>query len=231
LNCGNGLAGTDGGYEPGWVPGDDSNVTSNITPTDGGLACGVNDYEFLPQLAANSIYDTWTPQPGAQESLPINCVNWYTAYAFCIWDGGFLPSEAEWKYAAVGGSEELEYPWGSTDPGTSSQYAIYGCYYPSGTGSCTGAGNIAPVGTPLLGASRWGHLDIAGSLFEWNLDWYAAAYVSPCTDCAYLTTATQRVTLGGNFDAPAVYFPPKRRYDNPLDSDAYAYGIRCARTP
>ncbi|MGA2448948.1 MAG: SUMF1/EgtB/PvdO family nonheme iron enzyme [Polyangiaceae bacterium] len=233
LNGGNGLAATGGGYEPGWVPADDSNVTANITPTDGGLglACGVNDYEFLPQLAPNSVYDTWTPDPGTQETLPITCANWYSAYAFCIWDGGFLPSEAEWKFAAVGGSEELEYPWGSSDPGTDSQYAIYGCYYPNGSGSCSGVGNIAPVGTALLGAGRWGHLDVAGSLFEWNLDGYAAAYVSPCVDCAYLTTATLRVNQGGNFDAPAVYFPPKRHEDNPADSNAYAYGIRCARTP
>src|SRR5580693_3178198 len=40
-------------------------------------------------------YSTWTEAAGTQENLPINCVNWYEAYAFCIWDGGgFLPSEA-----------------------------------------------------------------------------------------------------------------------------------------
>jgi formylglycine-generating enzyme required for sulfatase activity len=37
-----------------------------------------------------------TSSAGSKENLPINCVNWWESYAFCIWDGGFLPSEAEW---------------------------------------------------------------------------------------------------------------------------------------
>src|SRR5208337_5658772 len=91
---------------------------SYVTPTNASLACtGM----------------TWTSAPGTQETLPINCVNWYAAYAFCIWDGGFLPREAEWEYAAAGGSEQREYPWGSAAPGTTNQYAIYGCYYPAGS--------------------------------------------------------------------------------------------------
>ena len=73
-------------YETGWQSSDDS----NIDPTDANLLC-----------AATA---TWTHTAGAQENLPIDCVNWYEAYAFCIWDGGFLPSEAEWEYAAAGGS-------------------------------------------------------------------------------------------------------------------------------
>ena len=70
---------------------------------------------------------TWTPSPvsgsASQENLPINCVDWAEAYAFCIWDGGFLPSEAEWEYAAAGGSLQLDYPWGSAGPGTLNAYA------------------------------------------------------------------------------------------------------------
>jgi formylglycine-generating enzyme required for sulfatase activity len=45
-----------------------------------------------------------------RERLPIICVNWCEAYAFCIWDGGFLQSETEWKYAASGGSKQRECP-------------------------------------------------------------------------------------------------------------------------
>ena len=61
-----------------------------------------------------------------------------------------------------------------TAPGTANQYAIYGCYYPSGAGNCNlpqpGVANIAPVGTATLGAGLWGQLDLAGNMWEWNLD-------------------------------------------------------------
>ena len=143
LNSCKGLAnsGDPGTYETGWDATDDS----NIAPTNINLTCD-------PSYAS---YATWTNTAGSQENLPINCVNWYESYAFCIWDGGFLPSEAEWEYAAAGGSQQREYPWGSMAPGkkcpgAGCEYAIYGCYYPSGSGSCTGVTNIAPVGTPVV---------------------------------------------------------------------------------
>jgi formylglycine-generating enzyme len=222
LNGGQGLANSGGAgtYEPGWVASDDS----NIAPTNANLAC-------------DGTYFTWTASAGSNENLPINCLNWYEAYAFCIWDGGFLPSEAEWEYAAAGGSQEREFPWGSTDPGTGHQYAIYNCYYPSGTGNCnlppaSGVPNIAPVGTATQGAGLWGQLDLAGDMWEWSLDdWDGVSpYVDPCTDCANLTAASYRVVRGGDFSSSAlVAFPPARSGDTP--TDRMGSGPRCARTP
>jgi sulfatase modifying factor 1 len=222
LNGGNGLNATAGGYELGWVASDDANVT----PTDANLAC---TGALIADLAPGSRYGTWTPAVGNQENLPITCDNWYEAYAFCIWDGGSLPSEAELEYAAVGGAAQREYPWGTTDPGAANQFAIYGCYYPTGSGACTGVANFAPVGKASAGAGLWGHLDLAGTVWEWVLDWHAA-YTSPCTDCANFTAASQRSTQGGDFNT-GTSFPPSRHGDAPADTGAYAYGIRCARSP
>jgi formylglycine-generating enzyme required for sulfatase activity len=222
LNGGQGLvnSGPGGGYENGWVATD----SSNIAPTTANLGGGIDA--------------TWTSTSGGQENLPINYVNWYEAYAFCIWDGGFLPSEAEWEYAAAGGGQQLEYPWGSTTPGTACpgagcQYAIYNCDYPNGSGDCTGVANIARVGTATLGVGLWGQLDIAGEMFGWNLDWYAPVYVDPCTDCAFLTASAYRVCRGGSFNLNASFLLPPGRYSGPASyrTDPNPLGLRCARTP
>ena len=216
LNGGLGLSdsASPGTYETGWIAAD----TANLALSDANLAC-------------DPAYATWTSAAGNQETLPINCVNWWEAYAFCIWDGGFLPSEAEWEYAAAGGSEQREYPWGTADPGAANQYAIYGCFYPSGTTNCTGASNIAPVGTAAAGAGLFGQLDLAGNVWQWNLDW-SAPYAGGA-DSASLTWESIRVLRGGNFSVyggTSYLLPPVRNDDSPSDR-SYDAGFRCARSP
>jgi formylglycine-generating enzyme len=213
LNGGKGLAdgATPGSFETGWLAADNT----NLAPTNDNLACSPD-------------YATWTNDPSTHEGLPINCVNWWEAYAFCIWDGGFLPSEAEYQYAAAGGDEQRKFPWGSAAPGTASQYAIYGCDYADGSGTCSGIGNIAPVGTPIRGAGRWGQLDLVGELAEWNLDWYAP-YVNPCVNCANLTSASGKVIRDGYFvSSDAVLLSSYRSSFYPTNR-FYNFGFRCAR--
>ena len=234
LNCGAGLVSMNtlvGPYEPGWDTADNANVSpTSANLQDNGLtnAC------------------TWTDTPGSQENLPINCVNWYEAYAFCIWDGGFLPSEAEWEYAAAGGAEQREYPWGATAPGTSNQYGIYGdsagnCYYPSGTlASCSGVANIAAVGTATSGAGRWGQLDLAGNMAQWMYDgaWDIANFNKPCTDCAYpytgpSTSAENGWYQGGGYvdTASIMATSDLARATNFKYARTSWAGFRCARVP
>jgi len=227
VNGGSGLANSAsaGTYEAGWDA-----ASWNMYIATGPSA--VTTWNANLSSSECSPYYTWTNTAGSQETLPVDCVNWYEAYAFCIWDGGFLPSEAEWEYTAAGGSQELEYPWGSTAPGTGSQYAIYNCYYPDGTGSCSGVRNIAPVGTATLGAAHWGQMDMAGEMWEWNLDWYAN-YVDPCIDCADLSPLSGRLVRGGYFYGGASYLLPPGRNNldfGPAHRDG-GIGFRCARTP
>jgi formylglycine-generating enzyme required for sulfatase activity len=230
-------------YETGWTSDGNQWITPQSLPTTvfhDGVATNYSD------AGSSTWFPTWTGTPGNQENLPINYVRWYEAYAFCIWDGGFLPSEAEWEYAAAGGSDEREYPWGATDPGTNNEYAIFrrngvDCNYPDG-GPCTGpAIGIAPVGTAAQGAGRWGQVDLTGNVEEWTLDSpssnYPMPYPNPCVDCAGLLPSTSiyfysaKVVRGGDYASWITNsLPPTRSANDPHDPGP-SLGFRCARAP
>ncbi|MCA9623624.1 MAG: SUMF1/EgtB/PvdO family nonheme iron enzyme, partial [Myxococcales bacterium] len=95
----------------GWDASDDAKLPGDATALMAALDCGS--------------YTTYTDQVGGQEHLPINCLTWELAFAFCAWDGGRLPTEAEWNYAAAAGAEQRLYPWGSAAP--TPALAVAGC--------------------------------------------------------------------------------------------------------
>jgi sulfatase modifying factor 1 len=214
LNAGRGLVETGGGYERGW----DENWADNLATTAA---------DWDANLSCEPSYSTWP----ASTLRPQTCVTWYEAYAFCIWDGGFLPSEAERNYAASGGGAQRQYPWGYAVPSAEAALAAYGCYY-NGSGTCSGVANIALVGSIPAGDGMFGQSDLGGSVWEWNLDWYSTSYSSAsCDNCVDSSSSQHRVRRGGSFrysdESLASAFrsrdaPMNRRFDG---------GFRCARAP
>jgi formylglycine-generating enzyme required for sulfatase activity len=176
-------------------------------------------------VECSAMNQTWT---AGDDRLPMNCITWYEAFAFCIWDGGRLPTDLEYNYAAAGGAEQRKYPWGNADPGPNADLAVYGCYYGSNDGGCAGVASFAPVGSVPAGNGRWGHADLAGNLWEWVLDWFVD-YAGPCVDCASLDNTYVRTLKGGSATSEALSLVSSyRSYLGPHER-AHVNGARCAR--
>lgn len=123
-------------------------------------------------------------------NFPVQGVAWQQAVAYCEWAGRRLPSEAEWEKAARGGDSRL-YPWGNEVP--NSELANFRKFY----------GDVIDVGSLPAGASPYGALDLAGSVYEWVSDWYGADYYqqSPDQNPTGAETGIQRVLRGGAWNS------------------------------
>ncbi len=173
---------------------------------------------------------SWTDSPGANEDLPMNCIDWFEAFAFCAWDGGYLPTEAEWEYAAAAGTEGRPYPW--SNPATSIAIDCSHANYNPGTACATPPnGGVNRVGSESpAGDSVWGQADMAGNVDEWTLDW-VSSYPLPCSDCADLTDVGVRGFHGGSFYEGAPAVRSATRGTNMPSFRNLAIGVRCARAP
>jgi len=99
-------------------------------------------------------------------SLPITAVSWEDARAYCVWKGGGfrLPTEAEWEYAARGGST-ADYFWGNGSDGAEGFAVIK-----------NGLSRVKSTKP-----NQFGLFDMLGNAWEWCQDRYDAHYyrVSP----------------------------------------------------
>ena len=184
-------------------------------------------------VQCDATFQTWSADAPTNDSLPINCVNYYLAFAFCVWDDARLPTEVEWEYAAAGANENRTYPWGNAPvpDDVDGSRAVYNCLADgSAGGDCTFA-DILAVGSKSTGVGRFGQLDLAGSTWEWVLDWYASYPTTVGLNYAKVDTGSTRVYRGGSFSLDATNLPAASRFSRSQTSRSYGIGVRCARNP
>jgi formylglycine-generating enzyme required for sulfatase activity len=180
--------------------------------------------EALSAAVSCSEDASWSETAGDAEALPMGCLSWHEAYAFCIWDGGRLPTEAEWNYTAAGGAEQRPYPWSTSanDETIDGSYATYCSATPC---ISRAVGSRSPQGD-----GKWGHADLAGSVREWVQDYYLT-YSSECLDCAALTDGGMRARRGGSYsESPPFLLTEYRDAAGPAIRMPNV-GVRCARVP
>lgn len=121
---------------------------------------------------------TFSANPRGREDYALSCTPWVTADAFCRFEGGLLPTEAQWEYAAlaVNRSRKAIYPWGDDTP--SCDRAVYGRSALSGDCLARGEGpqlpNAAPGDVTPLGVH-----DLGGGFEEHTRD-AVATFDEPC---------------------------------------------------
>ncbi|WP_437955188.1 SUMF1/EgtB/PvdO family nonheme iron enzyme [Sorangium sp. So ce119] len=211
----------------GWDPAWNASLTADQAALTEALKC---------LAGMDPPFQIWTDAPGANEQLPMGCITWFEAFAFCAWDGGRLPTEAEWNYAAAGGSEQRAYPWGAQEPDPT--YAVYDCAGDGSVGGCSHwtPGDILNVGSRSpKGDGRWGQADLGGSVWEWNLDWFESPYPpGACEDCANGPSSpiVTRVERGGSSTSiDPSNLRSSSRSGFPAVDRAPGIGVRCARAP
>jgi sulfatase modifying factor 1 len=183
-----------------------------------------------------------------REDHPVIHVSFADAEAYAAWAGKALPTEGEWEFAARGGLAGAEFVWGDEFlPGGKHMANTWQGPFPWRNFASDGFERTAPVGS--YPPNGYGLFDMAGNVWEWTTDWYAArhpeAAAKPCCvpenprgariEGSYDPRTRQfriprKVVKGGSFLCAPSYcrrYRPSARQPQMIDSAMSHIGFRC----
>ena len=132
--------------------------------------CQVTNAEYAQFLSARQHRKPlhWDDPNFSDPLQPVVAPSWFDAVSYCEWLSGKtqrrfrLPTEAEWEYAARGGLEQKQFPWGDEPPESLANYASRWKTSPE------------PVGRGE--SNGFGLCDIGANVHEWCADWFDGNY-------------------------------------------------------
>ena len=176
---------------------------------------------------------------------PVVHVSYYDAVAYANWRGMSLPTEAQWEYAARGGSHQNYFTWGN-DPISEEniQINIWQGNFPNHNKLSDGYYTTSPV--KAFKPNGFGLYDMSGNVWEWVADWYHPnAYAERVSSNKFLNPKgpnnsydpnephiAKRVLRGGSFlcnDSYCSGYRPASRMKNSPDTSTNHTGFRVVK--